>query len=236
MGHIVKLAMQWDGSTRYLDILPPTRVDVMTLNSLDFTSGEPYQPYCPFGKITRQIKFSEPCTLLDRVKYAWTNEQITEWRQHLGYIISNMVKKTFESSTQFYTGVRHEREVMPKKSATERFPAMPDSLRNFRHKKETFSVDVVVDTHAGKMRWGIVFYGLKSKFLAYYRLVSKDSNDSSTLDALGKFIAEHEIPGKIITDCDGRLGAGKVWKNYLGRIFVPLSLSLLSQVGSHLRQ
>ena len=74
-------------------------------------------------------------------------------------------------------------------------------------------------------RWGIVFYGLKSKLLAYYRLGSKDPTGSSTLDALGKFIAEHGIPRKIITDCDGRLGAGKVWKNYLGRLFVPLSLS-----------
>ena len=78
VGRVVKLAIEWDGSTRYLDVSPPTRVDVLTLNSLEFTSGEPYQPYCPFGKITRQLKLSEPCTSLDRVKYAWTDEQITE--------------------------------------------------------------------------------------------------------------------------------------------------------------
>ena len=46
-----------------------------------------------------------------------------------------------------------------------------------------------------------------------------------TLDALSKFISEHGIPRKIMTDCDGRLVAGKVWKSYLGRLFVPLSLS-----------
>ena len=39
---IVKLAIAWDGSTRYLDISPPTKVDVTTLSSLEFTSGEPY--------------------------------------------------------------------------------------------------------------------------------------------------------------------------------------------------
>ena len=159
------------------------------------------------------------------MKYAWTDEQITEWRQCLGYISSNLVKKTFESSTQFYAGVRHEREVMPKKLAVDRFPAMSDSLRIDRRNKETFSVDVVVDTHTRKTRWGIVFYGLKSKMLAYYRLGSKNPTGSLTLDALDNFIAEHGIPREIITDCDGRLGAGKVWKIYLGRLFVPLSLS-----------
>ena len=138
MGRVVKLTIEWDGSTRYLDVSPPTRVDVLTLNSLEFTSGEPYQPYCPFGKITRQLKLSGPCTSLDRVKYAWTNEQITEWRKRLGYISSNLMKKTFESSTQFYAGVRHEREVMPKKSAVDIFPAMSDSLRIVRKTRILF--------------------------------------------------------------------------------------------------
>ena len=160
---VVKLAIEWYGSTRYLDVSPPTRVDFLTLNSLESTSGEPYQPYCPFGKITRQLKLSGLCTPLDRVKYVWTNEQITEWRKRLGFISSNMVKNTFESSTQFYAGVRHEREVMPKKLVVDRFPAMSDSLRSVRRNKKTFSVDVVVDTKARKTRSGILFFGLKSK-------------------------------------------------------------------------
>ena len=83
--------------------------NVSTLDSLEFTSCEPYQPYSPFGKITCQLKLKEPCTPLYRVKYAWTEEQITEWRHSLGYISSNLVKKTFESSTQFYASVMHER-------------------------------------------------------------------------------------------------------------------------------
>ena len=139
------------------------------------------------------------------------------------------MKKTFESSTQFYVGVRHEREVMPKKSAVGRFPAMSDSLRSVRRNKETFSVDVVLDKHA-RLRWGIVFYGLKSKLLDYYRLGSMDPTGSSTLDSLGKFIADHGIPKKIITDSDGRLGAGKAWQNVLGRLFVP---SILLEPDKH---
>ena len=86
-------------------------------------------------------------------------------------------------------------------------------------------MDVVLDKHARKTRWGIIFCGLKSKSLAYYRLGSKEPTGNSTIDALGKFIVENGIPRKIITESDGRIGAGKVWKNFLGRLFVPLILS-----------
>ena len=63
-----------------------------------------------------------------------------------------------------------------------------------------------------KTRWGIVFYGLKSKLLAYYRLGSKDPTGSSTLDALGKFIAEHGIPRRLLLIVMGGLGLEKYGK------------------------
>ena len=113
--------------------------------------------------------------------------------------------------------------MLPKNSAVERFPAMTDSLQSIRRNKETFSVDVVLHTHTGS-RWGHVFFGLKSKLLAYYRLCSKEPTRISTIDVLRKFIAWHGIPKKIITDSDGILGAGRVWKNFLGGLFVPLIL------------
>ena len=83
------------------------------------------------------------------MKYVCTHEQIQEWRQRIGYISSHLVKKTFEYSTQFYPGVSHEGELMPKKSAVEIFPAMPDSLCGFCRNKETFSVDAVGNTYLG---------------------------------------------------------------------------------------
>ena len=63
------------------------------------------------------------------------------------------------------------------------------------------------DTHAGGKRWGLVLYGINYNILAYYRLGSKYPTALSTLDALGNFIAEHEIHRMIITDIDSLLGA-----------------------------
>ena len=78
------------------------------------------------------------------------------------------------------------------------------------------------NTHAVKKCWGLVFYGLKYKLLAYYILGSKDPTSASTLDYIGNFIAEHGIPIIIITDSDRVLGAGEKWKHFLTRMFTPL--------------
>ena len=67
------------------------------------------------------------------------------------------MKNTFESSTHGYPGVRHKQEVMPKKSAVVRFSGLSDTLRGIRRNKETFSVDLLENTHTGKKRWGLLF-------------------------------------------------------------------------------
>ena len=94
------------------------------------------------------------------------------------------MKKTFENSNQEFSGVRHEREVMPKKSSVEIFTVISDPLRGISRKKESFSVDLLEDVHARKNRWGLVFYGVRYKLLVYYRLGSKDTTAALTLYAL----------------------------------------------------
>ena len=89
---------------------------------------------------------------------------------------------------------------MPKNYAVKLFPGLSDPLRGISRNKETFYIDMWEDNHALKKRWGLVFYGVKSKLLAYYRLGSKDPTSASTLDALSQFISEHGIPRMIVTD------------------------------------
>ena len=43
--------------------------------------------------------------------------------------------------------------------------------------------------HARKTSWGLVFYGVKSKIIAYYRLGPKDPTSCSTLYALVQLIS-----------------------------------------------
>ena len=87
-----------------------------------------------------------------------------------------------------------------------RFPSLSDTMRGIHRNKEIFPVDLLENTHAGKKRWGLVFYGIMSKLLAYYILGSKDPTAFSTLDSLVNFISEHGIPRMISTDSDGVLG------------------------------
>ena len=74
VGILVKLGISWDGSTRYLDISPPTRADVERLSYLQITSGEPYSPYIPFVIYTRHFKLNDTCSARDILKNVWTNE------------------------------------------------------------------------------------------------------------------------------------------------------------------
>ena len=41
-GRSVKIGISWYGSTRYLDVNPPTREDVERLGSMQLTCEEPY--------------------------------------------------------------------------------------------------------------------------------------------------------------------------------------------------
>ena len=118
------------------------------------------------------------------MKIVWTNEKIQEWRHRLGYVSTHLVKNTFEKSTQDYPDVRHEREVMPKKSAVAISPGLSYPMFGISRNKKYFSVDLLEDTHVCKNRWGLVFYGVKYKLLAYYRLESKDPTAALTLYAL----------------------------------------------------
>ena len=121
--------------------------------------------------------------------------------------------------------MRHEQEVMLKKPYVFIFPSLPDPMSGVHCNKETFPLDLLEDTHTGKKRCGLVFYGVKSKILAYYIHGSKYPTLSLTLDALGNIIEEHGIHRMLITDSDVVLGAGKKWKHFLGRMFTPLCLS-----------
>ena len=68
VGRPVKIGISWEDSNIYLDVIPPTRDGVERLGSLHITCREPYSPYNPFGKSTRQFKLDETCPATGRVK------------------------------------------------------------------------------------------------------------------------------------------------------------------------
>ena len=82
----------------------------------------------------------------------WTNEKIQEWRKSFGYVSSHLAKKIFDNSTHDYPRVRHEWEVMPKFFAVVRFSSLSDPMHEIHRNKETFPVNLLENTHAGKKR------------------------------------------------------------------------------------
>ena len=56
VGRSVKLGKSWYVSTRYLNVILPTRDDVERLGSLQLTCRELYSPYSPFRRTTSKFK------------------------------------------------------------------------------------------------------------------------------------------------------------------------------------
>ena len=176
-----------------------------------------------------QLKLEYPCHTTARVKLVWMNRNIKEWNQRLGYVSNRITKNNFEAYTQYYPGVQHEREAMPKKSEVLLFMILPDPLRNIWCNKEPFLADIMEFTHNGGMRWWLVLYGVKKKLIYSYRLGYKDVNPHLTLYVFGGFVIEHGITRQLIMDSHSILGADNLWKLVNGRTFTPLSLSNIDE-------
>ena len=86
--------------------------------------------YSLYDRYYIQLNLEYPCHTTARVKLVWMNRNIKEWNQRLGYVSNRITKNNFEAYTQYYPGVQHEREAMPKKSEVLLFMILPDPLRN----------------------------------------------------------------------------------------------------------
>ena len=116
-----------------------------------------YYLYSPFGRSTRQFKLDNHCLGTGKVEMTWTNEKIQEWRHRLGYVSTHFVKRNFEASNQFYPVVRHEHNVVPKKSAVVRFISLPNPMHSIRRNKEKIYWAQQRIPTLVKSRWGLVF-------------------------------------------------------------------------------
>ena len=155
------------------------------------------------------------------------DENIQEWHQSIGYLITRVVNRVFEASTQDYPGVRHEHEVMHKKLDVLKFPIITYPMRSIWRNRETFLADAVEFNHAGEKCWGLVLYGVKTKLINYYRLGSKEHTTQSILDKLGQLIIKHRIYRQLVPYSHIVLGARNLWKRFLGLKCTPLFLSKL---------
>ena len=90
-----------------------------------------------------------------------------------------------------------------------RFNSLPYPMSGICCNRETFLVDIMGFTHAGKTRWGLIFYGIKSKLLDCYILILKDPTANANLYALGQSISEDGIPRQLVIYIHIKLGAGK---------------------------
>ena len=102
-----------------------------------------------------------------------------EWSQYIGYVIFRVLKKTFETSTQYYILLN---EVLPKKLEILKVLGLPNSIRGIKRNRKTFSADFVEHSNYGIRKWGLAFLGIKSRILVYYILGDNAPTVASNFD------------------------------------------------------
>ena len=152
--------------------------------------------------------------LLDEnISHVWHEHQLAEWRERLGNVSEEVVKKTFLATTQLVPSVKHENEDNPKDYHASRFPMLKS-----RRLRETWYFDTVeVDLSVGnksKKEYGLLGYGEDSKVTVYYPLGSQQTG-ANVLEYLWEFTRDIGMPDKICSDFATNLIVSHAYKRFM---------------------
>jgi hypothetical protein len=194
----------------FLRLRNPTEKDKMSLPEIVLTSDDDYDPGEVFTK-DLQRAFAELQAGLDldsppetkvepkpkdrkgviRRSRHWTKEQLQVWGARLGYRGPDVVKKTFQSTTQLVPALVSENSDWPKQHQKVRlWPLRPRQL------SERCYTDTMIWSYQGKKRYGQLFLLNKSQFV-YYVPMEKEGNAHI---AYQQFITNVGAPTHFVAD------------------------------------
>jgi hypothetical protein len=151
--------------------------------------------------------------LEDNISHVWHEHQLAEWKERLGNVSDEVVRKTFLATTQLVPSVKHENEDNPKDYHVSRFPMLKS-----RRLRETWYFDPVeVDLSVGnkkKKEYGLLGYGGDSKVTVYYPLGSQQTG-ANILEYLWEFTRDIGMPDKICSDFGTNLITAHAYKRFM---------------------
>lgn len=152
----------------------------------------------------------------------WQPHQLAEWRERLGNVSEEVVKKTFLATTQLVPSVKHENEDNPKDHHVARFPMLKS-----RRLRETWYIDICeieLGTKAKDKEYALVCYGGKSKATIYYPLGKTNTSDV-VLQYLWEFTRDIGMPDKICSDFASNLVQNAAYKRFMRLTLIQVAAS-----------
>ena len=196
-----EIPLEFDGRKMYLNIRKPTQDEIDTLDILEITSPEPFEPEADpdYGNSSRRNT---------KKKYKEYPGGLTlqEWRKRLALAPEDVVRKTFEATTQLSMSVEAENRVIPRDHYKSRFPFLRERRLNDEFHSDTFFPSVNTNKNETCSQ---LFFGQNSD----YMFVQPMKTESHSHVALQDFGRQVGIPKCLKTD-NAQTEVGKKWTDW----------------------
>ena len=196
-----EISLKFDGRKMYLNIRKPTQEEIDTLEIFEITSPEPFEPesdssYANLRRRDTKRKYKEyPGGLT-----------MEEWRKRLALAPEDVVRKTFEATTQLSMSVEAENRVIPRDHYKSRFPFLREQRINDEFHSDTFFPSITTNKNETCSQ---LFFGKESD----YMFVQPMKTESHSHVALQDFGRQVGLPKCIKTD-NAKTEIGNKWTDW----------------------
>ena len=202
----------FDGRKMFLKTRTPAPHELRELESFELTSPEPFVPDNDLDEITTRRK------PIKRVYKKYPGGlSMQEWRNRLALAPEDVVRKTFDATTQMAMKVEAETRAVPRRHYKSRFPFLREKRVNDTFHSDTFSPSI--HGQNGE-KCSQLFLGKRSDYMSVHPIKS----ESHAYVALQDFGRKVGIPAKIKTD-NASTEVGEKWTSWCREYCVDTSFT-----------
>jgi hypothetical protein len=196
-----QVPLEYDGRKMYLNIRRPTEDELNDLETYEITSPLPFIPDSEENYITWRRKNAKK----DYKKYPG-GITMDEWRKRLALAPEDVIRKTFEATTQLAMSVEAENRDIPRRHYKSRFPFLREKRVNDIFHSDTFFPSV--HTNNGET-CSQLFLGRNTDYM-YVQPMKKESHSFIALQDFGRKVG---LPKGIKTD-NAQTEVGEKWTGW----------------------
>ena len=200
-----EIPLNYDGRKMYLNIRRPSDEELKSLEIIEITSPDPFEPGMDDRNYSRRDNKK-------KYKQYPGGLSMEEWRKRLALAPEDVIRKTFQATTQLAMSVETENRLVPRKHYKSRFPFLRENRLNEEFHSDTFFPSVPTNQNETCSQ---LFFGKNSDYM-YVQPMRSESHSYSALQDFGRKVG---IPKCLKTD-NAKTEVGSEWTNWCRRYLV----------------
>ena len=204
-GHDIPL--KYDGRKLFLKIRRPAPEEMKLLETFEITSPAPYNPEL-FEEMDNMVRRDNK----KKYKQFPGGLSMEEWRKRLALAPEDVVRKTFEATTQLALSVEVENRLIPRQHFKSRFPFLREKRVNDIFHSDTFFPSVTTNQNETCSQ---LFFGKNTDYM-FVKPLKSESQSHTALEDFGRKVG---IPHSIKTD-NAKTEIGRKWTDWCRKYLV----------------